>query len=162
MAWHVASAWVVWGKGEGPWWLRGNIPVLVQGLPSLQVLGGSGEEQAAVPGASQKDVVWGRVCGDPSAGEVSPRQLLPERDVRLSHPDLSAPFLANVTRSSTLNWVPGLPPFPPHPATSTFPPKVVAGKIRPSHRWIRTTEMIRSTLFFLQAEKIEAQRERFW
>lgn len=42
MAWHVASAWVVWGKGERPWWLRGNMPVLVQGLPSLQVLGGIG------------------------------------------------------------------------------------------------------------------------
>lgn len=43
-------------------------------------------------------MVWGRAVspmnGDRSAGEeVRPEQLLPERGVLLSHPDLSTPIL---------------------------------------------------------------------
>lgn len=105
-------------KGKDPGGLKGHcmdshMSVLALGLPSLQVVGGWGcgeRGRQLCPGGGQKDVVLGRAGGDPrAAGEVSPRQLLPERGVRLSHPDLSTPFLANVTRSSTSNWVTGLP-----------------------------------------------------
>lgn len=66
------------------------------------------------PKSNQKDVVWRRAVspayGDRSAGgEVRPEQLLPERDVLLSNPDLSTPILGQCHKPSTSHWVTGLP-----------------------------------------------------
>lgn len=90
-----------------------------EGLLSLQVL--QGEEQTAVSWGQSEGYGLGEgscvspTHGDPSSAreKLALEQLLPERGIGLSHPDLSTPLPEECHRPSTSNWVTGLPLLPP-------------------------------------------------